>query len=178
MKQAPLARQASLIVKELPEETLVYDVETDKAHCLNETSARVWKSCDGHTSVSEIARRLGAEVNSPVDEDIVWLALDQLEKFKLLEKGPIKPIHLSGMSRRQVVARLGIAAVALPMILSIVSPTASAAGSPLPIGSCCTNPNECGPGACCSANPVPPCNFVPGSPANTTKTCAPTGPSC
>jgi hypothetical protein len=177
MKQAPLARQASLIVKELPDETLVYDLETDKAHCLNETSARVWKSCDGRTSVSEITRRLGAKLESPVDEAVVWLALDQLEKFKLLEKAPAKPAHLSGITRRQVIARLGIAAVALPLIISIVSPTAQAAGSVLPIGSCCTNPNECVTG-CCSANPVPPCNFVPGSPANTTKTCAPTGPSC
>ncbi|HAF25007.1 MAG TPA: hypothetical protein DCK93_19230, partial [Blastocatellia bacterium] len=89
MKKAlPLARQESLVIKELPDETLVYDLREDKAHCLNQTAARVWKSCDGQTTVSEIARALGGKINSRSDEDIVWLALDQLQKFKLLEEAP------------------------------------------------------------------------------------------
>ncbi|MDQ5844969.1 MAG: PqqD family protein, partial [Acidobacteriota bacterium] len=58
MKALPLARQSSLIVKELEDETLVYDQETDQAHCLNETAALVWKNCDGRNSVNEIARLL------------------------------------------------------------------------------------------------------------------------
>lgn len=169
MKQAPLARQASLIVKELPDETLVYDLETDKAHCLNATAARVWKSCDGRTSLKEIARRLGAKLDSPVNEDFVWLALDQLEKFKLLEKAPAKPAHLSGMTRRQMVTRLGIAALALPAIVSIVSPTAQAQGSGLPPAVCCTNPNQCISNNCIQD---PTCLVVPGSPSQSTKRCA------
>ena len=60
MKELPRARQASLIIKEVDDETLIYDLETDKAHCLNSTASRVWKSCDGRTSVAEIAGHGGA----------------------------------------------------------------------------------------------------------------------
>jgi hypothetical protein len=43
----PQARTEGLTVRELAEETLVYDKERHKAHCLNRTAACVWKHCDG-----------------------------------------------------------------------------------------------------------------------------------
>ena len=172
MKVQPLARQASLIVKELPDETLVYDQETDKAHCLNQTAASVWKNCDGQSDVGEIAARLGAEANTKVDESVVWLALDQLQKFKLLDEAPVKPAHFAGISRRQVMARLGIAAVALPAIISIVSPVAYAQGSQIPPGFCCVNPNDCFPGKDCIQDPPgQPCTVYPPNPQNSGKLC-------
>jgi len=76
---SPIARKKSLIIKELPTETLVYDLETDKAHCLNETAARVWKNCDGQQTVAQLRELTEQETNSPVPEEMVWLALDQLE---------------------------------------------------------------------------------------------------
>ena len=91
MKVTPVARTASLIVKEVDGEILVYDLQTDKAHCLNDTAARVWKNCDGRKSVSEISEVLSAESNTSVKDEVVWLALDQLEKFKLLEETPARP---------------------------------------------------------------------------------------
>ncbi len=48
----PVARHKNLIVKELPDETLIYDLDSDKAHCLNQTAALVWKNCDGTRSAS------------------------------------------------------------------------------------------------------------------------------
>jgi hypothetical protein len=150
MKVLPVARTESLIVKEVDGETLVYDLTTDKAHCLNETAALVWQNCDGRKTVSEISATLSAESNTDVKDEVVWLALDQLEKFKLLAEAPVKPGFLAGMTRRQMVARLGIAAIAIPSIVSMVSPTASAQGSCFPQGSsrCCVNPNECCAGIC------------------------------
>src|SRR5207248_10116603 len=138
MKVSPVTRTESLIVKEVEGETLVYDLKTDKAHCLNDTAARVWKKCDGLNSVGQISEILSREANSSVDEDLVWLALDQLQRFKLLKEVPVKPVHLFGMTRRQMVARLGLAAKALPAIVSIVSPTAKAQASMLPSFVCCT----------------------------------------
>ena len=35
MEPLPVARQKDLIVRELSDEVLVYDLNTDKAHCLN-----------------------------------------------------------------------------------------------------------------------------------------------
>ena len=167
MKVTPVARTASLIVKEVDGEILVYDLETDKAHCLNDTAARVWKNCDGRKSVSEIREVLSAESNSSVKDEVVWLALDQLEKFKLLKDAPARPAVLAGMTRRQMVARLGIAAVALPAIVAIVAPEAKAQGSTVQPGGCCTNPNDCAND--CIQDPS--CIVAPNSPNNSTKRC-------
>ena len=144
MKQSiPLARKESLIVKELDGETLIYDMERDKAHCLNSTAALVWKNCDGQRTVSQLHELIEKDAGSPVPEEIVWLALDQLENFKLLAETPAKPFQLTGMSRRSLVKRIGFAALALPVIISISAPPAQAQASLLGPGSCCNNPTEC-----------------------------------
>lgn len=173
MKVLPVARTESLIVKEVDGETLVYDLTTDKAHCLNETAARVWKNCDGRKSVSEISEALSVESNTSVKDEVVWLALDQLEKFKLLDEAPARPGFLASMTRRQMVARIGVAAVALPMIISIVSPAAHAQASTFSPGTCCTNPGDCTSGSC-DQDPQngPFCTPPPGPFNNSTKHCA------
>ena len=38
----PKARQEQLTVRELPDETVVYDLARHKAHCLNPTAALIW----------------------------------------------------------------------------------------------------------------------------------------
>jgi hypothetical protein len=38
----PKCRQNELVVQELRNELLIYDLQTHKASCLNETSALVW----------------------------------------------------------------------------------------------------------------------------------------
>src|SRR5688572_30177113 len=85
MKQLlPVARSNNLIIKELPDETLIYDLGSDEAHCLNQTAALVWKNCNGTRSVRDLANLLECKLGAPVPEDVVWLALDQLEQFNLL----------------------------------------------------------------------------------------------
>lgn len=150
VENLPKARRERLVVKELPNETLVYDLDTDKAHCLNSTAAVIWQKCDGKLDVSEIAETLRREGEAPVDESAVWLALEQLEKFKLLDYGPTKPAHLSGMSRRQVVRKLGLAGLAIPAIISIAAPTPAEAQSCLPNNAQCTltGPPCCAPQLC------------------------------
>jgi hypothetical protein len=160
----PVARKTSLIIKELPNETLVYDLEIDKAHCLNETAARVWKSCDGRQTVTQLREAMEKETNSPVPEEMTWLALEQLEKFKLLETPVNQPPHLSGMSRRQMIRLVGTAAIAVPVITSIVAPRPAQAQSLLPPGACCGNPNQCASNSC-TQNPI--CASSP-----STKACA------
>ncbi len=149
-KQAfSLARTDQLIIKEVDDEVLVYDLKTDQAHCLNKTAGLVWQNCDGKKSVTEINACLAKETGLAVDEQIVWLALDELEKFKLLEGVPAKPIAFVGMSRRQLIRNIGIAAVALPVIVSIISPIPAMAASP-----CMKNDQCTSPGDCCAAHPV------------------------
>ena len=45
----PCARSEDLIVEELGEELLVYDMKADRGHCLSPVAARVWRRCDGRT---------------------------------------------------------------------------------------------------------------------------------
>jgi hypothetical protein len=167
--QFPKARKEKLIVKELADETLVYDLESDKAHCLNQTAASVWKHCDGNTTVAELGALLERETNASVPDEVVFLALDQLNKFALLEETPEMPFQFAGMNRRELVRRIGIGALALPLIISISASPAEAQASLLPLGRCCGNPTQCASGNCAQ---TPTC-VSPPAPAPSTKACAP-----
>src|SRR5580765_5846236 len=83
--QFPCARKTGLVIQDMPDEVLVYDLDTNKAHCLNKSAAFVWRSCDGKTSVSDIARLFEVQSGDKVSDDFVWLALDQLNENALLE---------------------------------------------------------------------------------------------
>jgi hypothetical protein len=67
--QFPTARTSGLVVQDVPNEVLVYDLESNKAHCLNQTAAMVWRACDGKTSVPEIARLVGSQSGEKVSDD-------------------------------------------------------------------------------------------------------------
>ena len=145
----PRARTKGLVVQALPDEVLVYDLERHKAHCLNSTAALIWKSCDGQTPLAEMVHMLAQEMNTVVPESVVWLALRHLGRAHLLEER----IHLArggaSMSRREVMRRLGWgAAVALPLVTSIVAPTAVEAATCLPGGAICTAGAQCCSGIC------------------------------
>jgi coenzyme PQQ synthesis protein D (PqqD) len=144
--QNPMARQTGLVVQEMPDEVLVYDLDTNKAHCLNESAALIWKSCDGKNSVMDIVREFESTGAGKVSEDFVWLAIDQLNENGLLENDP--PSRFQGQSRRQVLKTIGLASiVAVPVIASLVAPQ-KALGS---VSCVCTAPASCNtaPNASC-----------------------------
>jgi hypothetical protein len=134
----PKAKTERLIVKEIDDETLVYEVSRHAATCLNEFAAKVWRQCDGDKSVADIADALGE------DERAVWLALHQLNKSKLLvEEIALPPDMRTGKTRRQIAGQLGLGA-AVAAVSSIVMTTAAHAsciGLSLPclvtLGGCC-----------------------------------------
>lgn len=137
--QMPKARKSGIVTQEMDGEMLVYDLDADKAHCLNETSYIVWNSCDGNTSISDISAILSKATGKGVSDDIVWLAIDQLgENGLLADKIETK---FAGESRRTVLKKIGFAAaVGLPVIASLVAPkNAWAVGS----CSCGSNPAIC-----------------------------------
>jgi hypothetical protein len=134
------------IVVEVLDETLVYHKENHRAHCLNRTAAEVWKLCDGEKTVAEITETLVQESKSPVDEELVWLTLRRLSKAGLLVKQKRQEQILA--SRRAVMRKIGMAAMALPIVTSILVPTAEAAVSCSVTGEFC-NPRPCCPGHIC-----------------------------
>jgi hypothetical protein len=149
--QLPLARTEKLIIKEIDDEVLVYDLTADKAHCLNHTAALVWKNCDGEKSVRDIESALSADAGKPVDENVVWLALEQLEKFNLLAKAATPPAVFAGMNRRQVMRGLSLAAIALPAVVSIIAPNAVSAAS---CNQACNSAGDCTTPGCGTCSTV------------------------
>ena len=148
--QIPVARKEGLVIQEVSDEVLVYDLDTNKAHCLNQTAAAVWKNCDGQNSVADISRIFGRQTGRAIDEDLIWLAIDQLnEKNLLADEVSAK---FAGESRREVIKKVGLAAVvALPIVTSLVAPKSVSAQSRCANPACectlnmtpCTNPGGC-----------------------------------
>ena len=149
----PQMRNQGLVVDDLPDEVLVYDCNNHQAHCLNRSAALVWRSCDGQSSPSEIARRLTAELDIPFAEDFVLVALNQLENQELLVRVAASPAQFAVLSRRQMVRRIGLATViAVPLVTSIVVPRAVEAATCIPSGSPCSPTILC----CSVCNPLAP----------------------
>jgi hypothetical protein len=143
----PAARTDNLVVRELDDETLVYDMERDEAHCLNQTAALVWRKCDGKTTVAEAARSMRRTLGAQVDSDLVWLAVNQLERYHLVDGAGKSP----SVSRRDLVVKYAPAALALPLILSINAPVSAQAASCGGQNAPCGNPGNppCCPGCSC-----------------------------
>lgn len=142
----PLRRKQGLVVKELAEEVLVYDLERHRAHCLNSTAALVFKQCDGDTTVRNIAGVLRNELQAPADEKWVYLALHRLEKAHLLENH--EGVSWPRYSRRDLIRRAGLAGAALlPLVSSLVAPTPAEAAATC-VANCAGSPDgtPCGLG--------------------------------
>lgn len=156
----PLSRKENIVVQELDGEVLIYDLSENKAFCLNETSALVWEMCDGNKSISEISEGLGKKLNSKASEDLVWLAIDQLKKEKLIANSEEIAYDFNGMSRRDVIKKVGLGTmIALPIVTGLIAPTAINAqsrratctvtgtpgGQTADVGNCCpcNNTGDC-----------------------------------
>lgn len=130
MTTFPKSRTKNLVIQELEKELLIYDLTNNKAFCLNETSALVFQFCDGNDAVSAIAELMSKKLKISVSEEVVWLALDGLKKDGLLENAPDFEIDFNGLTRRQVIKKIGFASmIALPLISSVVAPTSAMAAS-------------------------------------------------
>lgn len=124
----PQAREAGLVIEELDDELLVYDLERHRAHCLNNTAALVWRQCDGKTGVDAIASRLRRESHMPIDDEVVMVALRKLGKANLLrERVTLTKALEFGSSRRDLLKKLAL--VGGLSVVTIISPTAAQAAT-------------------------------------------------
>lgn len=160
----PFARKADIVVQAFNDETLVYDLKTNKAFVLNQTSAIVWRFCDGTKNISEIANQISFQLKDIVTEELVWLSLEQLKKENLLENEMAELSRFDGLSRRELVRKIAFTSlVTLPAVSSLIAPTAINAASfcfPLtnnanenPLGCPCDTISDCrNPNACCGVS--------------------------
>lgn len=122
MKNLPKARNENIVTQEANNETLVYDLLTNKAYCLNETSAKVFSACGNNGSFEDLKRKHG------FTDDLVYLSLDELKKNDLLQTDYDSPF--AGVNRREVIRKVGLASmIALPVISALVAPSAANASS-------------------------------------------------
>lgn len=153
----PKARKVDLLTRQIPHELLVYDLKRHKAFCLNDMAAKIWRRCNGKRTVAELTAELENDLQLPIDSRIVWLALNQLEMFHLLQKPA--GVSFSPQVSRRALIRAGLAtAIALPIVTMIVAPTVAAAASAVTDTVCQTiNPAAC-PGSVCLDNNGRPTN--------------------
>jgi len=143
---APRARNENLVVRELANETVIYDLERHTAHCLNNTAFLVWKQCDGTRTVADIAAQLTTDLALPVPDELIWVALEQLSKDRLLAETIKRPqiMMADGVSRRRMLKRLGVAAaIAVPVVTSLVVPPVSVHASVACPPACTAAGGEC-----------------------------------
>jgi Coenzyme PQQ synthesis protein D (PqqD) len=123
----------NLILEELRNELMIYDPQRNKAFCLNQTAAFVWKHSDGKTTIAEIASLMEQELQKPANEQMVLFALDALAKDGLLAASTPVPAVPAGVTRRQVLRKMGVGAMALPVVTVLfVSPAKAHASSTTP----------------------------------------------
>jgi len=138
MKNLPVARTSDLVVQYSGNEVLIYDLEIDKAYCLNETSTIVYQSCDGKTNFEDLRAK------SNFTDEIIYLALDGLKEAELLDESEDHISPFNDLSRRAAIRKIATASVvALPVIASLVAPSAVSAQSCKANGQSCNFSAEC-----------------------------------
>ena len=150
----PRQRQDGLIVELLGPETLVYDLERHRAHCLNPSAAAVWSACDGHSDLAEIGRRVALDLPG-FSAEMTAVAIRELARARLLIKSG------GSMPRRMALRKVSLAGALLPIVSSIVVPEAAQAASCSPAGGCCASKADCCPGLNCRGPQMPPCGPPP-----------------
>lgn len=157
MTLLPRSRNDDLMMREVGDELVVYDLRAHRVHLLNVTASLVWRYCDGKTAIEDVAALLGSDLDLPVRRRAVSLALDELAEAALLEGPRIVEEDEPSLSRRDLVRRVGTAAlIAMPLVQSIAMPPAAATpgssgdpGNPTPTST--TRP----PTFFCTCNAVP-----------------------
>ena len=138
----PKARSAHLIVRDLDQETLVYDTKTHHATCLSALARDVWRLCDGTRNIDDIAESCQGDL---INTEVIHRTLLKLSKSNLLEE-PYQIQHME--SRRSVVGKLAGTASLAMAVTAISVPAASQGASCLPRFEECINNSDCCSGIC------------------------------
>ena len=118
----PNSKTENIVVREVNNELLIYNLLTNQAFCLNETSAIVYLACDGKTTLEELSRQ------TKFSDDLILLALEGLQKQNLCQGEKID--YFNGVSRREIIRKAGLASmITLPFVASIIAPVSAQAAS-------------------------------------------------
>ena len=152
----PRERTHHLVIQDVEQEMLVYDLDTNKAVCLNPTAKFVWRKCDGKTSVLEISKLLDKELATEATQEVVKLALNELQNANLLDEDSFFIDGEPSVSRRDLIKNYGMPMAALPIDMTLVAPVSAQMKSCVPAGQPCTPTGLpcCGGGSCVPSGPA------------------------
>lgn len=152
----PKKREDKLVVEELSDETLVYDLISHKAHCLNELASVIWKHCDGKTSPRDLASAASRALATSTSRKVVTATLAQLEHANLL-RATGADRSARRITRRELAREMAAAGIAAAVV-TITSPHAAQAATGL---ICCDAGGPCPVGQNCVARPIcAPCTLT------------------
>lgn len=138
-----------LLLRQLPDELVVYDRRRTRVHCLNRAAAALWRKCDGQATIVQLAADLDLDADQRIREAIVSSGIDQLSAAGLLvESGADEAARPTRRDVLDRLVRVGTYAVLLPVVTSILAPTPAMAQSGLPDGSPCISSSQCSSGCC------------------------------
>lgn len=177
----PIARSDDLVISELGDELLIFDLRTNTGLCLNAEAARVWRALDGSRTLDQLTADVGL-----ASTDLAVYAIKRLAVADLLVGDVPESVNDAVMPRRELMRKLlvaGAGAVALPVVATFAVPTSAAAASNActgvllttcvpggvnPTGCPCTGTPQCVSGNVC---PIAPgtssgfCTSINGTPA-------------
>lgn len=112
---------------------VVYDEACDDGHILKATAATVYKLADGTRSIETLTEQVAARTGAPAEQDLVLLALDELDRVGLLETDDTSP--RATIHRRRFLAKIGLAAGAAALVPLIDTITRVSQAAPTPMQS-------------------------------------------
>lgn len=140
----------NLLVEEVLDETLVYDLDGHRAHCLNAPAGFLLRNADGTRSVEDLVAMARSEFGADTGPKAVEVGLERLRRAGLIEwDGARRAVE--GIDRRRMLKQLAAIGVVLPTVLTLASPFPAQAATGLGpaqcdlahVGACCTSNRTC-----------------------------------
>ena len=126
-QETPRSIRQDISTQQIGSETLVYDERRHRAFCLNKSSSVIWGLANGERTIGEMRAAASLQLESPVSEEFVLFAIEELRRDGLIEPAAISQ-STATISRRVMMQRIGVgSALLLPAIAAIVAPTAAQA---------------------------------------------------
>ncbi|TGO02859.1 hypothetical protein PN36_17920 [Candidatus Thiomargarita nelsonii] len=81
--RSPLKKE-DIVLRDIGDETVLYNPQTKAIHVLNKTSSMVWESCDGKHSLEMIEKKIRDKFEVSSAQDVKEDIIESLNKFSEL----------------------------------------------------------------------------------------------
>jgi len=146
----PKARNRDLLIEDVGDELLIFDIGSNRAHCLNGSAAAIWQHCDGTRSIATLAEHLFPGLEPTDGQRLIGVGVARLRRRRLVENSTTDASV--DLSKRHMVKKMAILAAAAgfaaPIVSSVLAPTPAHAFTCLGRGMPCMANGQCCSGLC------------------------------